>query len=147
MKILLLFSFCCLITTGFAQKTNATNIGGCWRGKITQNQGGIRPEYMMELYLAQKGTKVIGRSFVYFDKVYAEMQLEGEFKDGVLVFKESKLLAYKKLEGMEWCMKGAILNLIKSGNPWKLEGAWTGNTSFGPCIPGKIYLKKSIPRA
>lgn len=101
----------------------------------------------MELYLTQKGVQITGRSFVYFDHVYAEMQLEGEFKDGILVFRESKLLAYKKLEKMEWCLKGAILTLIKSGNPWKLEGAWTGNTSFGPCIPGKIYLKKAIPRA
>lgn len=146
MRILLLFSFWSLLTTGFAQKTEALSITGCWRGKITQNQGGIRPEYLMELYLTQKGTKVTGRSFVYFDKVYAEMQLEGEFKNGVFVFKENKILTYKKLDSMEWCMKGAILNLIKSGNPWKLEGAWTGNTSFGACIPGKIYLKKSIPR-
>lgn len=134
-------------TIGFAQKSSTPGVTGYWKGKITQNKGGIRPEYGMEIYLTQKGTKVTGRSFVYFDKVYAEMQLEGEFKDGkTLIFKESKVTAYKKLDGMEWCLKGAVLNLIKSGSSWQLEGPWTGNTSFGPCIPGKIILKKSIPR-
>ncbi|MFN7116399.1 MAG: hypothetical protein ACK4TA_06330 [Saprospiraceae bacterium] len=148
MRILLLCVFCSsMLTLGLAQKSGSPTVNGFWRGKITQDKGGIRPEYGMEMYLTQKGTKVTGRSFVYFDKVYAEMALEGEFKDGkTLVFKETKITAYKRLDGMEWCLKGAVLSLVKSGNAWRLEGPWTGNTSFGPCIPGKILLKKSIPR-
>ncbi len=148
MRIILLIAFCTIFSSSFAQVKKETNITGCWRGKITQNKGGIRPEYGIEIYLTQKGTKVTGRSFVYFDKVYAEMYLEGEFTDGkMLIFRESKITAYKKLDGMEWCLKGAMLNLVKSGSSSRLEGPWTGNTSFGPCIPGKIILKKSIPRA
>lgn len=148
MRLLLPLLVCIGISfSGFAQKTSSATVTGYWQGKITQDKGGIRPEYGMELYLTQKGTKVTGRSFVYFDKVYAEMQLEGEFKDGkTLIFKETKINAYKRIDGMEWCLKGAILNLIRSGNSWRLEGNWTGTTSFGPCIPGKIFLKKSIPR-
>lgn len=147
MRILLLSLLCVgMAISSFAQ-SSAASVSGYWKGKITQDQGGIRPEYGMEIYLTQKGTKVTGRSFVYFDKVYAEMALEGELKDGkTLIFKESKITAYKRLDGMEWCLKGAVLNLVKSGNAWRLEGPWTGNTSFGPCIPGKIILKKSIPR-
>jgi len=147
MRLLLLLTFFSFLTAAHAQKKTAVNLTGYWCGKITQNKGGIRPEYSIELYLTQKGSTITGRSFVYFDKVYAEMSLEGTLQDGkILQFKETKITAYKRLDGMEWCLKGAVLNVLKAGSVWKLEGPWTGNTSFGPCIPGKIYLKKSIPR-
>ncbi|HMO41018.1 MAG TPA: hypothetical protein PKC76_03070 [Saprospiraceae bacterium] len=121
---------------------------GYWRGVITQDEGGFRPEYGMELYLIQKGDKVTGRTFVYFENVYAEMELEGEVLAGkILQFRETKITAAKRVEGMEWCLKQAVLTLMKTGDPWRLEGAWNGATSFGPCIPGKILLRKGIPRA
>ncbi|MBK7870289.1 MAG: hypothetical protein IPJ74_06160 [Saprospiraceae bacterium] len=146
MRFLFLFLFSCILTVGFSQKD--IDLSGCWRGKITQDQGGFRPEYGMELYLTQKGNQITGRSFVYFDKYYAEMELEGQvLGNKIIQFRETKVSAFKKVDTMEWCVKQAVLTLIKSGNPWKLEGAWNGATQFGPCIPGKIFLKKSIPRA
>ncbi len=145
MRWLLTLFFCGFMTFVFAQK--GVNLSGCWRGVITQEEGGIRPEYEMELYLTQKGDKITGRSFVYFDKYYAEMELEGVvLGNKIIQFKETKITAYKKVESMEWCLKQAVLTLIKTGNPWRLEGAWQGATQFGPCIPGKIVLKKAIPR-
>ncbi len=137
-----LLLICCLSHMLVAQKL--PDLSGCWRGVITQDKGGFRPEYGMEMYLIQKGNRITGRSFVYFEKYYAEMELEGEVLDGnILQFKEKKINAHKKIEGMEWCLKQATLSLLKA----ELKGAWEGSTSFGPCVPGKIVLKRSIPRA
>lgn len=144
LKILLFLGGMLCLSTGATQN----NLNGCWRGVITQDEGGYRPEYSMELHLKQEGTKITGRSFVYFDKVYAEMQLEGALVGGkILQLKETKILASKKVDGMEWCIKQAVLSLVKTGTTWRLEGAWEGATEFGPCIPGRITLKKAIPRA
>ncbi len=147
MKYLFTLLFCGVLTMSMAQK-KTHDFEGCWRGVITQEEGGFRPEYGMELYLKQEGNKVYGRSFVYFDKVYAEMSIEGVvIGSKILQLRETEITAMKRVEGMEWCLKNAMLNLAKTRAPWRLEGAWNGFTSFGPCIPGKIILKKSIPRA
>lgn len=143
LKILFFLGGMLCLSTSAAQN----NLNGCWRGVITQDEGGYRPEYSMELHLEQEGTKITGRSFVYFDKVYAEMQLEGVLVGGkILQLKETKILASRKVDGMEWCIKQAVLSLVKTGTTWRLEGAWEGATEFGPCIPGRIILKKAIPR-
>lgn len=146
MKLLFTLVACSILTICFSQKS--VDISGTWRGVITQEQGGYRPEYGMELHIKQTGDKVIGRTFVYFDKVYAEMEFEGVLIAGkILQLKETKILAAKKVDGMEWCIKQAVLTLNKTKDPWRLEGAWQGSTVFGPCIPGKIILRKAIPRA
>ncbi len=148
MKYLLALLLCSLVTIGLAQKKSGKDFEGYWRGVITQEEGGFRPEYGMELYLEQNGNQITGRSFVYFDKVYAEMAVEGVvIGSNILQLKETKITAMKRVEGMEWCLKNVILSLATTRDPWRLEGAWNGFTSFGPCIPGKIILKKSIPRA
>lgn len=148
MKHLFILLFCGLLVSGFAQKKGADEFEGCWRGVITQDQGGYRPEYGMELFIKQDGNKITGRSFVYFDKVYAEMEFEGLIIGSkILQIKETKISAMKRVEGMEWCLKNAMLTISKTRDPWRLEGAWNGSTIFGPCIPGKIILVKSIPRA
>jgi hypothetical protein len=125
-----------------------SDISGKWLGTTTQNEGGYRTSYDFELYLHQDGSVITGRSYVYVEKIYAEMILKGKInKNGSVDIVETKLVDYKEFEGMEWCIKNMKLNLNSSTNTWTLEGNWEGNTSFGSCIPGKIYLKKIVPRA
>ena len=125
-----------------------SNISGQWFGTITQNEGGFRSKYDFELYLFQEGNKIKGRSYVYVDNIYAVMELIGELQGGqYLKFKEIKMVDFSEMEGMEWCIKQAQLFLKLEHKTMRLEGNWQGDTSFGTCIPGKIFLKKTIPRA
>jgi len=143
MRYLLLFLLLCLALPGIAQ-----DIGGLWKGTITQNKGGYRSEYTLELVLIQKGDSIQGRSYVFVDEIYAEMDIKGDFHSGVyLQIKDTEILNHEELEGMEWCIKSYQLLLKKNGGDWSLEGHWQGNTSFSSCIPGRILLKRAIPRA
>jgi len=125
-----------------------TNISGTWKGIITQNEGGYRSTYDMELVLKQDGNRVTGQSIVRVDDIYASMNLEGEITaGGYFRFLETAIVESKKVENLEWCIKQGQLLIKFEKDEWKLEGFWQGATSFGPCIPGKIFLKKMVPRA
>lgn len=124
-----------------------SNISGSWKGSITQNEGGYRTDYSFEMYFQQKGKKITGRSYVYVDNIYAEMELTGQWIDANQIqFSESKVTRAKKVDNMDWCIKSGTLKLIKTDNKWRLEGNWSGVSSYGVCIPGKIFLHKVIPR-
>lgn len=120
---------------------------GNWKGILTQNDGGFRSKYEFELYLKQDGLKITGRSYVYIDDIFAEMDLEGILlDDDTIWFQETKIGHNKILPGMQWCIKNGKLSLKKSGNSRKLEGTWEGNTPYNSCVPGKIFLQRIIPR-
>ncbi|MCI5082476.1 MAG: hypothetical protein MRY78_12325 [Saprospiraceae bacterium] len=146
MRLLLLLSFLILPILAFAQKPD---VDGLWRGKITQNEGGFRSDYQFEIYLIQKGKKLTGRSYVYFEKAYAQMELVGRVVGkNDIVIQELKIVDFTELDGLEWCIKTFKLELIKTWSGYmQLEGDWAGATSFGPCIPGKVILKKVKPQA
>ena len=144
MKAVLIIVLSLCTFTAFGQ----VNWSGSWVGTITQDEGGYRSKYDFEIFLQQDGSTVRGRSFVYVDNIYAEMELVGEIHSGLyLRFKEQEIIDYKKFEGMEWCVKKGQLLLKKGKNGWLLEGFWQGNTTFSDCIPGKVYLEKKVPRA
>ncbi len=123
------------------------DISGYWRGTITQNEGGYRSEYVLELRITQKGDSITGKSFVFVDNIFAEMDISGNFHSGIyLQLKDDRIVTHEELDGMEWCIKSYQLLLKKKGAEWRLEGHWQGLTSFSNCIPGRVYLKKTIPR-
>ncbi|MEN0006615.1 MAG: hypothetical protein AAF798_20850 [Bacteroidota bacterium] len=120
---------------------------GQWLGSITQNDGGYRPTYSFEMYLNQNGKEVTGRSYVYFDDYFAEMELKGRIKGRTVTFYEVKIVNFEEPEGMVWCMKKGQLRLRGVKKGYRLEGPWQGETQFGPCVPGLILLSKVVPRA
>ncbi|MFT6322278.1 MAG: hypothetical protein ACJAT4_003214 [Granulosicoccus sp.] len=124
------------------------NLTGLWYGKITQEEGGFAPDYTFEIYITQKGNKIIGRSYVYVDEIYASFDISGELNNEIyLELKDSDILDNKVNDGMEWCLKKyQLVFKMKNGIP-NLEGFWQGKTSFSTCIPGKVFLKKQVPRA
>ncbi len=137
----MLFFFC---ADCFAQK----DLNGYWKGKITQEDGGYIPEYSFELFIIQKGDSITGRSYVYVDSIYAEMNLSGTVHSGILLeLKDEVILDHEELQGMEWCIKKYQLMLKQRDSTFHLEGYWQGETSFSSCIPGKIFLQKTVPRA
>ena len=124
------------------------DLNGYWKGTITQEAGGYIPEYSLELVLVQKGNTITGRSYVYVDSIYAEMNLSGKIHSNVIMeLKDDKILEHEELQGMEWCIKKYQLILKQRDSTLLLEGHWQGETSFSKCIPGKIFLQKIVPRA
>ena len=144
MKLLFTCLFCLVYLTSFSQ----SEITGSWVGTITQQEGGYSTEYKFELYLFKKGGEIVGRSFVYLDEIYAEMDLKVDFlSHDKISFQEIRLVDFKKVEGMEWCIKNGLLRFKRRGTSAKLEGSWEGRTSFGNCIPGQVFLTRTVPRA
>ncbi len=140
---LLAFFFLSILPRLLAQ---ANPFDGYWKGYLTQETGGYRPKYYFELKLEQKGNKVTGTSYSSVEDIYAEMAVSGIINGEELVLKEDKILRYTRLEEMAWCFKRCILKLNKKAGTWRLEGSWSGNSPFGPCIPGKVYLVKTVPK-
>ena len=142
------FTVCFILISCAVYCQDIDDVTGNWIGIITQDEGGYRSEYKFEMYLKQEGTKVHGRSYVYVDDIYAEMELVGELHSGFFLrFKETKMLEFEKFEGMEWCIKKGQLLIKMDKDEWIMDGYWQGNTSFSDCIPGKVKLKRIIPRA
>lgn len=144
MKNLLLFAFLMLSISLLAQ---SSDLNGKWVGVLTQQEGGFRQKYYCELTIQQKGNKITGTTYVSVEKVHAEMAFTGEVKGNTISFKENRIIQYSKLEDMAWCLKWGSLTLRKQDKVWILEGMWDGQSVYGPCIPGKVYLQKEIPRA
>ena len=144
MKPLILFVFLTCAHLLPAQN----NLTGLWRGTITQDEGGYRSEYTFEIMIKQDGDKISGRSYVFVDDIHATMILSGSIHSNVyLSLKDSQILDFKVNEGMEWCMKNYQLVFKNNVNPLRLEGFWQGSTTFSTCVPGKVFLKKVVPRA
>ncbi|NJL74999.1 MAG: hypothetical protein HC892_08165 [Saprospiraceae bacterium] len=132
----------------FVLCSSAAQVSGQWKGVITQNEGGYKSKYNFEMYFHQKGNLLRGRSYVYVDNIYVEMELEGIITNGDYIkFQETKMVDSKIVEGLEWCVKGGYLILKKEKDTYILTGIWNGFTSFGTCIPGRIELKRVVPQA
>jgi hypothetical protein len=133
----------------FAQKKPTTNLSGAWEGTVTQDQGGYKTEYRIQLYLKQVGEQVIGRSYVQVDDIFAEMEITGQLHSGMFaMLHDVRIVNKKERAGMEWCSKTYQLIYSKIGaNTEKLDGHWQGFTSFSKCIPGKLFLRRMRPRA
>ena len=141
--LLFLLLFVCLSCCLAAQDRP---FDGYWTGYLTQDKGGFRPKYYFELNLGQRGNVVTGTSYSSVEKIYVEMQVKGSANGDELVVNEEKILRYTRLEDMAWCFKRCELKLSKKSGVWRLEGTWSGNSPFGPCIPGKVFLVKTVPK-
>ncbi len=148
MKKLVIFFFLFFGTFAFLQAQKGADLSGLWLGKITQDEGGYASDYVFEIYIRQDGSKISGRSYVYVDNIYASFDISGSLHSEVYMdLKDSEILESKVNEGMEWCLKKYQLVFKIKNGVYHLEGFWQGETSFSTCIPGKIFLKKQVPRA
>ena len=142
-KIILILLSVCLAAGSYAQ-----DIAGTWEGVITQDEGGVAATYTFKIFLKTSKTKeVSGTAFVALEDmdIYASMRFSGTFDGTYLDLKEEKILREKMVEDFFWCLKEYQLKLLP-GEKLRLEGRWSGYTRDGGCVPGEIYLTKSIPR-
>ncbi|RMG80638.1 MAG: hypothetical protein D6714_14315 [Bacteroidetes bacterium] len=147
MRTCFVFVFFYCLLAGFSGDAQS-RIDGLWRGYNTQEAAGsYSHKYDFEIYIKESNGQVRGRSYAKINGLFAVMELAGEWRDGTLTFREIKILDEKADPGMEWCIKSGVLTLIEAGDTPRLEGTWRGRTSFSDCFPGKIFLKKVIPRA
>ena len=125
------------------------DISGAWVGTITQNEGGIRDRYEFELYFQQQGKRLSGRSYVFFGESYAVMEFTGIMLDKDHIhFNETRIVEATELLNLIWCLKDVDLRLDTAGPDWRLTGEWRGYTTEGSaCVPGRVFLKKEVPRA
>ncbi|MCB9080393.1 MAG: hypothetical protein H6555_01650 [Lewinellaceae bacterium] len=147
--VILSLLLCGVTSQTFAQSNKssaAERWSGTWTGYLTQEEGGYKPKYFFELKLRYDGQLVIGTSYVSIDDIYAEYEIFGEIKGDVLSFKEIKMVRYTRLDGLEWCLKWGTLRLKQKGSLFILEGVWGGKSISGPCVPGKLFLQKEVPR-
>lgn len=138
------------------QKKPEIRIDGHWEGSITQDyrdkNGTTRVEYDMQLDLNQNGKKITGVAYFTYkteNKTYsAKMAVSGTFSKGLFFqYEEKSILQHDPIPQAEWCTKKAeLIYRVKNDRP-TLEGLWEGNTTFGGCVPGRIYLRKPPIRA
>lgn len=142
------YFFSILILVALTLPLQGQDISGHWKGRITQNEGGYRSEYILEMWFVQKGDSIAGKSFVFVDDIYAEMNISGSLQGGIyLRLHDDQIVSHEVLAGMEWCIKNYELLVRRNGDAVSIEGDWQGKTSFSSCIPGKIFLRKIVPRA
>ncbi|MBP7184427.1 MAG: hypothetical protein KBA06_02885 [Saprospiraceae bacterium] len=139
--------FILILHTFFAPPSSA--LDGKWTGTITQNKGGYKTSYVMELYIVQKGNKITGKSYVKSDDIYAYFEIQGSTTNDykLITFHDTKILKEKHFDNMEWCFKNAVLKLVIQKGVHHLEGDWSGKTKTTDCVPGKIYLQRARQRA
>lgn len=121
-------------------------LAGTWEGTITQNRGGYRANYDLEFIFRVEGDSIRGTCYISVEDIFVEMEIKGELlNDMFLKIQDVRILDSKIRSNMEWCMKE--YQLIFKKKEEKIDGFWQGNTSFGPCIPGKVHLKRYTGKA
>jgi hypothetical protein len=128
---------------------DTSGVGGRWEGTLTQEEGGVYPEYRMVLLLQQEGDQVSGYAEVWFgDEIYVKHQIGGRWIRGFfLELEDGPIIRSKDLRDKAYCRKTYQLVLRKEGEKQILQGRWQGRTEFGPCVPGQIRLERKSPRA
>jgi len=142
-----LFIIYFLASTVFA--VSAQDVSGTWEGIITQEEGGILGKYIFKIFISvDDDGNAKGSAYVKAGEldIYAVMEFKGKFDGEYIDIQEDEIIREKRVEDIFWCLKEYRLQFLSAGT-LRLEGKWSGYTSTGACIPGKIYLKKSAPRA
>lgn len=121
---------------------------GRWEGVLTQDEGGVLPEYKFVLVLQSDGRRITGFSEVWFaSEIYIKHSIEGTISQGFfLEINDGIVLNKKELKDKTYCLKTYQLVLSRAGDTWELKGRWQGTTPIGACVPGRIHLTRRVGR-
>jgi hypothetical protein len=120
---------CTLVSDAIAK----VNSAGIWKGCVIQDS----LSYDFELKLIKiDDTHFKYTSAIKQGKEYAIIQGKCKFSNGVLNFKENKILEESSVNN-KWCLKSGKLTYCRTENGPQLSGDWTGK-----CVPGTIILEK-----
>jgi len=131
----------------FACSARSQNLGGTWRGKLTQGPGGCFPVYFIEMQLKVDGLKVYGSSYHFSDvENFVKENFEGVYdsKTKSVTIQETGPTTFHVPPDCIPCIKHYSLALTQSKDSQNLEGDWGGRmmNSQIACPPGKIVLTK-----
>ncbi len=140
-----------LTVGGFAQ-TSSSDIGGIWKGTLTQGPGGCFPVYHIELQIKIEGTKLTGVSYHYSDlSNYVKEDFEGTYDHAtkMVTIREMKVLTFHVPNDCVPCIKRYSLLHRRENLKESLAGEWGGvifNQSAA-CPPGRISLSRAVESA
>ncbi len=126
----------------FSQNVWGQDVSGVWRGKLSQEVGGLYREYDFELQLTQKGNLIQGISKITVDGHFANLSLEGTARGNFIEFKELKIIDQKIKKQAFWCLKKGLLMLSLHKGYEYLQGNWQGWSKEGNCTPGKLWVSR-----
>jgi hypothetical protein len=123
------------------------NIGGTWRGKLTQGPGGCFPVYYIEMQLRVEGMKVYGYSYHFSDVTnFVKENFEGVYdsRSKSVTIQETGPTTFHVPADCIPCIKRYTLSLAQARDSQNLVGDWGGRmlNSQMSCPPGKITLTK-----
>jgi len=130
---------CCLL---------AENIGGIWKGTLTQGPGGCYPRYFLELQIDVSNDQITGKAYDYYDRThFVKMSFTGRYNARTrrLVLIEERVLKADIPPDCAACIKTYDLTYSLEGTDEVLKGDWKGimQDKRLPCPPGKILLKRA----
>lgn len=137
------------IMISLAAQSIPLDLDGTWEGILTQEEGGVRPEYDMRLNL-----KVIGNDLSGYveirqrDDVYIKTEITGKVYQGFfLTLEDGLVLNQKELDNMSYCIKTYQLFVKRKKDNRYLQGKWQGRVDGMDCVPGRIVLYRKTSRA
>ena len=137
--VIFLLSSTCI---GYSQ-----NLGGTWRGRLTQGPGGCFPVYFIEMQMRIEGLKVYGSSYHFSDvNNFVKENFEGVYdsKNKSVTIQETGPTTFHVPSDCIPCIKHYSLALSQVKDSQNLVGDWGGRmmNSQMSCPPGKILLTK-----
>lgn len=121
---------------------------GRWEGVLTQDEGGVVPEYKMILVLSEVNDGLTGYAEVWYgDNIYIKTAVTGTILNNFFIqLEDGHILNKKELKDQEYCQKTYQL-VPGNGGKWdQLSGKWQGTTAFGKCVPGSVRLVRKTSR-
>lgn len=117
-------------------------VSGTWKGVLTQDPGGTRGRFELEMVLEQEGDEVRGTSRISIPgtEFYGVMELRGRIRGDVLVFEEAETMDDHPEPDTRWCVKRGELEIRITPRASVLSGPWTAPE----CSPGTIRLTREI---
>ncbi len=127
--------------------SSAQEIGGIWRGTLTQGPGGCFRVYNIEMQIQVRKNKITGASYHYSDVTnYVKEEFTGSYTSETkkLNISEQKVLTFHVPSDCIPCIKQYNLVFEKQDQKEVLTGDWGGVTmnSLAACPPGKITLSR-----
>ena len=147
LKILGVLLFVCLPLLGLFSQANS-EWQGEWKGILTQGTGGYKSSYSVRLTLTKSSNEISGFFYVDEKGLTSKMSVKGQFiSKNKIKIEDLKIIEHQVPANIDWCFKTYILEFKNINGRKTLEGTWTGKSLNAVCIPGKVMLKKPLPRA
>ena len=148
MNLRILVFLIALLSCGNLLAQNSKDWEGEWLGYLTQGNGGLKNKYSVRLELRSKDNGISGFCYVQENNLTSTMEITGYWKSKTkFQLKDVRLINHKEPDNINWCFKTYELEIKKQKKEFIIEGIWTGKTKEEKCIPGKVVLNRSKPRA